>query len=336
MGIRLFVAALTLATFASAADFDSTCMDDEARDLCQESVRDHIAESLGAEPAAKLAAAGVEGIRVLVVDGHGNERPMVAVQWSETGRAVIETRLVREPGHPEVLTAPATPWIQSLVKALMDETIRSPVKPEPVPADWICLHGWVTATEVLHHGSVTTRVRAACATNDGDVVYDGSLHLSTVALSAYPFCSGIGGVGLNDSLRLMDCATVRGARTPWHAVTVLVRSEALSPLSVGQPTAVENVLGDDVVLTLHGEPPVTGRNAVAARWKALASHRAEKPLALSYLHIDADEKTATATGIVYRSGPKEDEQAEFRQEWRVHGFAPMIHTWTIGPFTPAR
>jgi ketosteroid isomerase-like protein len=342
--MALALAAMLLAQPSEASPpraFDRACMDEYARDLCDEAMRAEIRRRLGAEPAEDLARQGVEGVRVFMVDGYSRDMPMVSVLWSDPAATpVIETRSPSRDGF-NLRTAPAKAWTAETTRTLMRLTRTSQERVERDPApDWkdptrpltLCLHAWVSITEAIEAGKVHRRIRTACG---DDPIFDGGFQLSTAALAAYDSCRALdGSLYRNDSARLGACATLEGDN-PYNAAQIHNR---LNRPSFDRPTAtalddLAAMMSPDLVVSWPDRPQSQGPQAIATAWQARTQGDSRARLWIK--SVTGSERTVKVTGLMFEQrGDDQDVEAEFTQTWtKDKGFAWRLTEWTIQPFS---
>lgn len=322
----------------AAPKFDRACMDEYGRNLCDSELRADIRAKFGVPEAEALAAQDVSGVRVFLVDGYSNDRPLVSVLRTGEAEPTLEVRVAGLGDKPMILSA--TPWrwavAQTLAKTAAAEPETAPSRP-PVSqtgnALTVCLHAWVVVVEVIDEGKVTRRIRNAC---DDGAIFEGAYSLTTMALYAAPFC---GELQLNayggDSSRLTDCALISG-RERLSAVAVinrfksgtLVRDEQISQ------AVLEDLFAPDAILTQDQEPDVLGPPAISARWRAVF-HGKDRIRFLSISGVAGEPGGVRVTGTIktFRSESGRrvlQGEAPFTQDWRLVNRSWRIARWHIG------
>lgn len=321
---------------ASAAEprpFDRDCMDDYGRDLCDPIMRARIRDKFGVPPAETLAAKGVEGVRVFLVDGYSNDMPLVSILRQAGGDATLEVRAADKP--PRLLSTPASAWDWVLASALSDLVRAAPERATPPagkagPA--MCLHAWVTVTEAIHAGNVTTRIRHACA--DGPI-FEGGASLTRIAIDSFEGCAELmtrryGG----PAAQLSDCTRVRGG----YMAVGLYNAFNDSPAGPGKPglaATPDSWLTKDVRLTWAGRDLITGSAAVAAFWEEQTNGGHTRTL-LTAVDPTSEAGVYLVRGFVrLGDGAKGQAQAPFEQAWRiVPGAGWRVTEWAVGAFEP--
>lgn len=340
------LAAILLATLflAGTAAADDRCRDEYGRDLCDPVMLAKIRASFGVPPAEELAARGVEGVRVFLIDGYSNDRPLVTILREPGARPTLEVRAVRQP--PGVISAPATAWQWSVGETLAGLVLASGERPlaEPssadagsIPPPRFCLHAWVTIVEAIKDGLVTTRIRSACG---DEPLYDGAASLTAMAVSAFRGCSELevtryGG----DAARLEDCTKLEG-RWRLEAVTVLNRLQSSALASSGDAAQVdlETLFAPDAVVAWSQEPDAIGRAAAAARWRTkVEGDRVEKRTFVVVNSVRGEDGTVRVTGVIREFRRREGQrklvlmgEAPFTQDWMLVDRAWRIVRWDIG------
>ncbi|MFZ5670065.1 MAG: hypothetical protein ACOY4K_11270 [Pseudomonadota bacterium] len=326
---------------AEAHPFDRACMDDYGRDLCDPGMRAEIRAKFGVPSAEDLARQGFEGVRVFTVNGYSRDMPLISVLRRPMGQATLEVRV----DGGATMTTPASAWTWRVADSLADLAKASPPHPPEIPpavstkggnddddvAITICLHAWVTVTEVISRGRVTTRIRNACGE---DPLFDGSFFLSTLALRAFSGCFALNPLDYrNDSDRLIGCSHIKGK--DGYTSAALYNAVRRSPPfggSWGVTVLPEQWLAEDVVVEQVDEPDQAGRVAVAAAWPFRPGRGGVRLFVDS---VDAGFETGAVTGIVERD--LEDGKlvsAPFTQHWVNTKGVWRLKRWTIGEFAP--
>lgn len=341
--IALALAATLFAGEPAAPAFDRSCMDEYGRDLCEPATLAAIRGRFGASAAEALAAEGVQGVRVHLIDGYSNDMPMVAVLSKDATPATLEVRALVGGGEAKLLTAPASPWAREVAATLVRIVREAPEKPEPPkavapasgalpPPPTFCLHAWVAVIEVISDGQVTRRIRNAC---DGDALFDGAFSLSPIALQAFAQCDALEQRQYrNDSARLVGCAVVGGVDR-LAAVTVRNRLDVFSNASRFDEAAVADRLSSTVEMNWQGET-TAGRDAALAVWKEKSSEGAR--VSVVPTSVVGDGGAVQVSGVVVRWTGGENKgvsRAPFTQEWRSdsdHRY--RVRRMTVGAFVP--
>ncbi|MBI5940175.1 MAG: hypothetical protein HY859_07090 [Caulobacterales bacterium] len=332
----ILVATLFLAGPAVAAErpFDRACMDDYGRDLCDSAMRAKIRASFGLPSVEELAAEGFEGVRVFTINGYSHDMPPVSILRRGAGPPKVEVStggVVRR-----TISTDASPWDWLLVETLSRLVTASPERqPKPAPSTnpgeiSICLHAWVTITEVISNGRVVRRIRNAC---DGDPIFDGAFQLSTVALGAFQGCWKLDPAHYrNDSERLIGCAKLKGDNG-YGAASLLNALEDSPVLQTRNAISPDRWLDADATVVWPGEALVSGRTPVAAAW---TTHGGADPNVRIESVEAATFKTGTVVGVLYREmGRDQYEQASFRQDWVREEGVWRLTRWTVESFRPA-
>lgn len=217
--------------------FDRDCMDDYGRRLCDPSQWATIVASFGLEPAEQVQAAGWRGVRVFTVNGYSVDMPAVSILasdmagYGDASNATVNVRMAEEEGDSDPtiaqLNRPAWTDLWRQATELSRLTASSPERQsdesgahvteqsfideetgeEDVVVS-ICLHAWVTVTEVLTDEGVVRRIRNACGTSP---VFDASFELSAQALRGFPHCNHLEpGIFRNESSQLQGCLRLEG------------------------------------------------------------------------------------------------------------------------------
>lgn len=302
----ILLAALFLATPAVA---DDRCRDEYGRNLCDPVMRAEIRARFGVPPAEELAVRGVEGVRVFLIDGYSNDRPLVTILREPGARPTLEARAVRQP--PGVISAPATAWQWSVTETLAGlvraSGERPPTEPSPTPSPMevgdippprFCLHAWVTIVEAIKDGRVTTRIRSACG---DEPIYEGAASLTAMAVNAFRGCSELKVVRYGgDAARLEDCTKLEGG---WRleAATVLNRLQSSALANSGDIAQVdlETLFALDATVAWHQEPDTIGRAAAAARWRTkVEGDKAQKRTVVVVNSVRGEDGSVRVTGVI--------------------------------------
>jgi len=349
--IALALAAMLLAAPATEAkpapapaDFDRACRDEYGRDLCDEAVRADIRRRFGVEPAEALAGRGVEGVRVFMVDGYSRDMPLISVLWAdETAAPVLETRVLTRDSF-RVMTAPANRWTVESVGTLMRLTLTSeervgrygpPAADGSPPPPVLCLHAWVSITEVLDAGRVHRRIRTACG---DDAVFDGGYLLSTTALNGQDGCWALdASLYRNDSTRLVACASLMGD-TPYDAAEIHNRLSGRVFARPGE-TALDDLsamMAPDLTVRWPDQPASQGPTAVASAWHKRTQNPGRARLWIQ--SATASKQGVTVTGLLSEQrGEDESVEAAFSQTWtKDKRYIWRLTDWTIQPFAKRR
>jgi hypothetical protein len=343
----ILLAMMVLAGPAAAAErrFDRDCMDDYARDLCDPAMRARIRDAVDVAPAESLAASGVEGVRVFMIDGYSRDQPLVTILRAADGRTTLE---VRAPGDtPTVRGKAATDWQWEVAKTLTRVVTASPEKPlpDPVPAGQsqplsMCLHAWVAVVEVLEAGGVTRRIRNACGDNP---VFDGAFSLGGLAIGGLDRCEDLNANHYrNDWSRLFDCVRLRG-ESLYAAAQVInrVREGMFDDSDRAAAETLEMAFATDAMVTWDGAPAASGRTAAAALWRAKSVADKGSTLVLHVSIAEGAGETVRVTGELMQYSVEEGgrlkgaQTAPFTQIWAPgRDYRWRITRWEVGPFRP--
>lgn len=343
--MRALVAILLATMFlAGTAAADDRCRDEYGRNLCDPVMRAEIRARFGVPPAEELAARGVEGVRIFLIDGYSNDRPLVTILREPGAPPTLEVRAVRKP--PGVISAPATAWqwsvaetLAGLVRASGERPLAEPSSTDAgsIPPPRPCLHAWVTIVEAIKDGRVTMRIRSACG---DEPIYEGAASLTAMAVNAFRGCSELKVVRYGgDAARLEDCTKVEG-RWRLEAVTVLNRlqSGALANRGESEQADLETLFAPDATLAWYQEPGAIGRVAAAARWRTkVEGDKAEKRTIVVVNSVRGEDGTVRVTGVIREFRRREGQrklvmmgEAPFTQDWKLVDRAWRIVRWDIG------
>ena len=205
--------------------FDRDCMDDNGRDLCAPQKWHEIVASFQLEPAETVQSQGWRGVRVFTINGYAQDMPMVSVLHTEQSaggypsNAQLEVRAARAAGvQVPILKRAAWPGLTFVAADIGKLATAAPVRQSAraVGASQaggddeivMCLHAWVTVTEVLSDDGVLRRVRNACG---DDPLYDAGYELSAKALRGFPDCNHLDPANYrNESAQLNRCMNLEG------------------------------------------------------------------------------------------------------------------------------
>lgn len=205
--------------------FDRDCMDDYGRNLCAPEKWHEIVASFQLEPAETLQSQGWRGVRVFTINGYSQDMPMVSVLHTEQSaggypsNAQLEVRAARAAGvQVPILKRAAWAGLAFAAADIGKLATASPVRQSEPAAGGsgagaddevvMCLHAWVTVTEVLSEEGVIRRVRNACG---DDQLYDAGYELSAKALRGFPDCNRLDPANYrNESAQLNRCMNLEG------------------------------------------------------------------------------------------------------------------------------
>jgi hypothetical protein len=341
----ILLAMMVLAGPAAAAErrFDRDCMDDYARDLCQAETLSVIRAKFDVPAAEFLADQGFEGVRVFMIDGYSQDKPLISIFRTGDKAATLEVRALVAGRRLRVMSQPASTWSWELSQTLARLTVDSPLT---TPSASMCLHAWVAVIEIIKDGRVTTRIRNACGQEDG--MFEGAYALSPIALRALPGCREVDPKQYrNESAVIEGCAVLEGEHA-LEAASVLNQLNGRNFRDLGGlpkdrlerlfPVAeFQRVFHTKVVFSWPGESTTTGAAEAAALWRKLARDD-DTYLSVLPLKIVADEAGIEVTGVIVStasgSNPSDVRlEAPFSQEWRQDLDEGLKMTrWTVGPF----
>ncbi len=334
--IGLAVAAMLLAApvtkVDSVEDLRESCSDDDGRDLCDRVVQEKIRAALDAEPAESLASRGVEGVRVFMVNGYGNDQPMVSILWGPSMAPFIEVRIDRGEAVPDVLSFKAGDWNRRSTRTLM-RLVRE-ARPQP-PKMYkrklsngeeelrLCMHAWMAVVESLERGRVYRRVRHGC---DRDALFDGAMQFATVAVNASEACRAVRPENYrNDWGRIAACPAIVGPNVNGAAaVYELTYGDPLKTPTYPHEPTLDN-LAPDVVWRTPGQT-ASGRDGVAAAWRAFAGDAEAGHWVRT---VRGEGAVVQVEGIVNRFSDETSCSADSRQEWRRAQGRWRLVSWTL-------
>ncbi len=317
--------------------FDRDCMDDYGRDLCDPERWGGIVEAFGVEPAEDVQAVGWRGVRIFTIDGYSRDMPMVSVLYTELSDygLPLDPRLevygtgVGEGPVPSLSRdawlglSLATRRIAELATAAPERQSEEQSGAPSTNGDEksICLHAWVTVTEVLTGDGVVRRIRNACGE---DPLFVAGYQLSAQALRGFPACNHLDPANYrNESAQLDRCLILEGddqiaAAEVLNLLDGRIFKEASSIADYAAPGA--RISGTSGETSLSG---VLGLDDARVVRIYTASVRAVGP-------------DVRARGIVHRYGDEEgnDFAAEVQQVWRKIDGAWRLVDLSLGPWEP--
>lgn len=333
----LAVAAVLLLTLGSAPaftqteeeldniPFDRDCMDDYGRNLCDVADWSGIVATFGIETADVAWTGGWRGVRVFTINGYSNDMPMIAVRDDGALEVRGADRDRADAHSPAILTRNAPPGAAAAVPALKALVAAAPERPSAENADGdnkeggvisLCLHAWVTVTEVLGHDGVTRRIRNACGDNP---LFNAAFEMSTLALNAIEHCKRLDPDRFrNDSTRLMGCLSLKGSDLFAAADVSNLFSE------IDEIADFASYLTADARVTLPGG---------STREALTAAPFDDFDFFLS--DFDGAPGQVTVTGGLYRlTDDSGSESADMQQVWRLQDGGWRLTALTIGSVTP--
>ncbi|MBB5661429.1 hypothetical protein [Brevundimonas halotolerans] len=317
--------------------FDRDCMDDYGRDLCDPEGWLGIVETFGVEAAEDAQANGWRGVRVFTIDGYSRDMPMVSVLYTEASEHGIplNPRLeVRGAGDGE---GPASSlsreaWFGLTLKSRRIVELATAAPPRQSAGDdglpgtagdemIICLHAWVTVTEVLTDDGVLRRVRNACG---DDPLFDAGYELSGQALRGFPVCSHLDPANYrNESAQLDRCLVLEGDNQ-------IAAAEVLNLLD-------GPIFDEASSIAAYAAPGIqisgTSREKSLSGALGLDDARVVRIYTASIRAVGTDVR---ARGIVHRYGDEDgnDFAADVQQVWRKTDGAWRLVEFTLGPWEP--
>lgn len=339
--IALALAASLLATpptaYPSEFKFDRACMDEYARNLCDAEVLKGIRDRFEAPPVEVLAKDGWAGVRVYLIDGYSHDLPMVTIARKGDGPVEAETRALRPVGGPRVFRTEIGPWgvqvadlYAGLVRRSPDRITRPERKNGEPPS--MCLHAWLTVTEVFDSQGVSRRIRNAC---DDDGLFQGGLEMSRLASTQLHDC-GL----LQDShyrshaQRIESCARLGGKPVSAAAqVRNLLEGNFLRAPVEEPPAQFAERFAPDASLQ-HGGQTLVGSDASVAGWTAAMP----RDVRFQVLEVIAAGKKVQVRARLLRDRDGETrELAPVEQTW-VQGkdYRWRMQSAVIGPYGPVK
>lgn len=319
-----------------AALVREACGDDDGRDLCDRAVQEKIRLALDAEPAEALARRGVQGVRVFMVNGYGNDQPMVAILWEGKAAPAIEVRVDRGEIQPSILTLPGNSWHRASTRTLARLVRTSPSRqsdeqgPNAEGELVICLHAWVAVVEAIEGGRVHRRIRNACG---DDPVFDGAFQFATMALGVSEACSAVDADSYrNDWGRLAVCPAILGPNVNGAAAVYEMSSGSV----LETPTYPHDMTLDNLAAEVSWRSPgqtASGPEAVAAAWRGFAADGRA-----SHWVRTATGKGAVVLveGIAIRRSDEGTCHADSRQEWRQAEGRWRLVSWSLTECRPIK
>ena len=312
-------------------DFDRDCMDDYGRDLCAPENWREIVESFDLDPAEGVQAQGWRGVRVFTINGYSRDMPMVSVLYTEQSdsgypsNAQLEVRAARAAGiHVPTLKRAAWPGLAFSAADIGKLATAAPVRQSSAAGTGddefvMCLHAWVTVTEVLSDDGVLRRVRNACG---DDPLYEAAYDISAKALRGFPECNHLDPANYrNESEQLNRCMALAGddqiaAAEVLNLLDGEVFDEAANIVKFSTPETLVSGAGESTTLS-------------AALW--LQQARVVRLYATTVRSVGNDVVVEGSTHR-YGHGDDDDFEADTRQRWRRSGASWQLLEFNIGPW----
>jgi len=255
-------------------DFDSTCMDEYGRRLCDPRVWRAIVGSLGLKPAEDGLGKDAAELRIFMVDGYSHDLPAMVfsdLRGREPRLDIYTLGWARPSGEPSFTVELGERDAFQAVRLARAAT-RSPISAAEVdstpPADAdevsslvICLHPWTTVIEVIEKTGVTRRIRNGCHTDD---LFRLAASFGDRALAYLPECQILeagryrGAHGVIDS-----CATLSGDIATAAQLRMKIDTHDVRSWAGAADPDLPAILADDLKLRLEGRD-LSGAEARAA------------------------------------------------------------------------
>lgn len=317
--------------------FDRDCMDDYGRDLCDPESWRRIVEAFGVESAEDAQANGWRGTRVFAVDGYSRDMPMISVLYADTDQygspleARLEVRGALEGNRPAPsLTREAWFGLTQSTMRIAELAIAAPVR-QSAGGDRIlagaedeiivCLHAWVTVTEVLSDGGVVRRIRNACGE---DPLFVAGYELSGQALRGFPVCNHLDPSNYrNESEQLYRCLILEGENQ-------IAAAEVLNFLDgeiFDEASSITRFAVPDIQISV-----ASGETSLSEAL-GLDAARVVRLYTASVRAVGGD---VVARGIVHRYGDEDsnDFSADVQHVWRKTDGAWRLVEFNLGTWEP--
>ncbi len=339
LSLMLCLAAGLLAGMPARADDGNTCRDAEdgaAHMAC-------VLQRVGAPVAAQYAARGDEMIRVLVTKPDYIRPEIVIVEIvlprAGDGQVVVRDPQARGVSRTYRFARAAFETLRSQLLALRDAGAvlhgGRAGSGHPCQVETICLHGAVALVDVVLDGKLADAVLGFCETPDYAFVNA----VLEFAAARDPACAPLSAFEGWDAGGLRDCVRVRGDRAA--GASAFVASKMLSQWQARWDLTADDrgLIAPDAQLRIAGQPVLSGGDAVAQRWHAMAGDEGE------HYRYSVDSAVAASGRIVVRGTLRQDIaqsdqhtasfRAPFVQVWRSGADGkPRLADWQVGGFVP--
>ncbi|HEX4302911.1 MAG TPA: hypothetical protein VHZ78_08960 [Rhizomicrobium sp.] len=334
----LCLAAGLLAGAAARAGDDRACGDADAAGYAACAL-----QRAGAPTGAQVAARGDEMIRVLVTKPNYIVPEIVIVEIvlprSGDGRVVLRDPEARGVRRTYRFARAAFETLRGKLLALRDAgAVLHGARAgggHPCQIETVCLHGAVALVDVVLGGRTADAVLGFCETPDYAFVNA----VLAFAAARDPACAPLSDYEGWDAGGLRDCMRVQGDRAT--AAKAFVASQMLGEWQARWDLKAKDLalIAPDAHLRIAGQPALSGGDAVARRWHAMAGDDGE--------HYDYSTDTAVAAAgrIVVRGTMRQDIRqsdeatasfrAPFVQVWRSGADGkPRLVEWQVAGFVP--
>lgn len=348
------ISALVLSAVLSgqtAPTADPDCLDDNLTDRCATENRAEVLAKLGMASIEDEAQAGAEVVRILYVDGYGNDLPALSFERRAGDGPVV--RVYGAEGRTLSVPISTTDWSSVLTRArFSDRTLvdlpAEPMQPDAMPG--ICLHSWVVSVEMSNIPTgrspmPSTRQRTEDSCSAG-LTTAFAFEAAEIARKTLAPCTGLDIERQRNAVTLIaTCLSLGGDRLA--ASAVLERAGAGSPrygldqqdantwrAYLGTNGSPRLKWGDQTIVTQRGSNNLVAQFVVE---QVRGSRRLTfAPQRFHGLSSRAVEVEGVVTRSVGDSDPLTVTQANYRQTWIWDPNLSdwMVSEWQVDAFTP--